>query len=188
MVPHRAHRKDRRPDRGAVQFIQRWCAGELRSFFARYHALHQCVDHDAAADGGDPAVEPARARRRRPPENNADDALRHARSVHFPGLHAGRVISAPRVVSHHSARNHRHDPTARHSLGRRSRLDVSDCHRDLAHHRHAFSHVARRPDHRARHRQRHFAHYHHRHRCAPARRARPGLENVCAQRRRGHPG
>ncbi len=35
-----------------VQFIQRRRAGELRDFFARDHALHQRVDHDAVADGG----------------------------------------------------------------------------------------------------------------------------------------
>ena len=43
--------------------VQRRRARELRDLFARHHALHQRVDHDAVADGGDPAARPAGARK-----------------------------------------------------------------------------------------------------------------------------
>src|SRR5207302_10786584 len=65
------------------QSVQRRRAGELRRLFAWDHALHQRLDHDAAAHGGDSAVEPARARRRRAPENHAVDPLRHTWVVHL---------------------------------------------------------------------------------------------------------
>ncbi len=41
---------------GALQSLQRRRARELRDLLVRHHALHQRVDHDAAADGGDSSL------------------------------------------------------------------------------------------------------------------------------------
>ena len=41
----------------ALQYFCRWRAGALRHIFSWDHALHQRIDHDAAADGGDTAAE-----------------------------------------------------------------------------------------------------------------------------------
>ena len=59
----RSSTKRRRQRRGAFQSFQRRCAGELRDLFARHHAVHQRVDHAAAAHGGDPEARPAGARK-----------------------------------------------------------------------------------------------------------------------------
>ena len=71
-------------------------------------------------------------------------------------------------------------------------MDVPHHHGDLAHRGHAVPDVAWRSDHRARHRQRHLADHHRRHRGAVARGARAGVENVradwCRRERPGESG
>ncbi len=71
MVSQCAHGKIWRRRGGAFQFVQRRRVGKLRDLFARYHALHQRVDHDAVADGGHSATWPAGAGRRRPAKDHA---------------------------------------------------------------------------------------------------------------------
>ena len=92
--------KTGRQRRGAVQSVQWWRAGELRDLFVRHHALHQRVDHDAVADGGDSAARPAGARRWRPAEDHAVHALCDGGALHFPGISAGDFVPASGVVSH----------------------------------------------------------------------------------------
>ena len=66
------------------------------------------------------------------------------------------------------------------SAGGGSGMVVPHRHRAFADDGHAVLDVARRSNHRARNRQRHFAYHHHRHCGAPARGAGPGLEDICA--------
>ena len=166
---------------GAVQFVQRWRAGKLRDLFVRHHALHQRIDHDAVADGGDSAAGPAGPGRRRPAEDHAVHALRDGRRFAFSRATCWRMsFQHPEAYHIDAAGNYRHDPAAWDSAGRRSGMDVSHRHGDFAHHRHAVPDVAGRSNHRARHRQRHFADHYHRHRGALARGAGPGLENLRA--------
>src|SRR5438552_9978544 len=56
MVSKRVNRKIRRESRGFVEFVQWRRIGKLRDIFTRDHALHQRIDHDAAAFGGNSAI------------------------------------------------------------------------------------------------------------------------------------
>src|SRR6266404_575849 len=93
----------------AVIVIVRLRAGELRDFFPGYYALHQRIDHDAVADRSDSAAWENGARRRRPAEDHAVNALRDGRVVPFPGIPAGIIFSASRIVAYDAAGNHRHE-------------------------------------------------------------------------------
>ena len=95
MVPQCRRCSVRRRRRRAVQSLQRRRAGALRDFLAGHHALHQRVDHAAAAHRGGPAARQARARGRRPAEDHAVHPLRHDRPVHVPGLPARPLLREP---------------------------------------------------------------------------------------------
>ena len=74
---------------GAVQYLQRRRAGELRDLLAWDHALYQRLDHVAVAGVGDPDFEQDAARGRRPAEDFAVHALCNGRVVRVPGVSAG---------------------------------------------------------------------------------------------------
>jgi hypothetical protein len=85
---------------------QRGRAGKLRDLLLGHYALYQCVDHDAVAHRSYSAARQNGARRWRPTEDHAVDALHHSVSLHFPRLPAGTVISASGIVPHDAAGNH----------------------------------------------------------------------------------
>ena len=109
LVSTRSPTKRGRRRRGAVQSVQRRRAGELRDLLARHHALHQRVDHAAAADGGHSAAGPTGAGRWRPAEDHAVHAVCDGRALHFPGISARGFVPASGVVSHDAARHHGDD-------------------------------------------------------------------------------
>ena len=67
----------------ALQFVQRRRARKLRNLFPGHHALHQRIDHDAVADGGDSPAWQVAARRWRAAKDHAVDALCDARACAF---------------------------------------------------------------------------------------------------------
>src|SRR5436190_20348111 len=103
MVPDVVDGKSRWERRGAVQFVQWRGARELRDFFARDHALHQRIDHDAAADGGHSEAGAAGQGRWWTPKNHAVYAIRDGGPLFGAGLPAGRFVSTPGVVPHDAA-------------------------------------------------------------------------------------
>ncbi len=163
MVSHLLEPAHWKRSRGTLQSVQRRGAGKLCSLFPGHYALHQRIDHDAVAYRGDSAAWPDGAGRRWAAKDHAVDALRDGRPVHFPGLSAGIVISAPGIVSYDAAGDHRHDQESRNSAGRRPWLDVSHRNGGFLDDRRAFIDVARRSNHRARYWQRNLAHHHHWH-------------------------
>src|SRR5439155_27107877 len=90
---------------GALQSVQRRGAGKLRSVFPGHYALHQRIDHDAVAYGGNSAAWPDGAWRRWGAKDHAVEALRDGRAVHFPRLFPGSVLSAPRILAYDASRN-----------------------------------------------------------------------------------
>ena len=111
-------------------------------------AVHQLVDHPAAADGGVAVPRAAvEGRRARPPQDHAVHALPDAAA-------RGRAVARHRHLSRAPDADRRRPAAGlRPGLGLPPRLhaDADD--------RHDVHHVARRADHRARHRQRHVAHH-----------------------------
>ena len=125
---------------------------------ARHHAVHQRVDHPAAADGRVAVPRAAvEGRRARPAQDHAVHALRHDPAERRAGARH-RVSSSserPEIAG---------GLPLVYSPGWGFRLhDGAD-----ADDRHGVHHVAGRADHRARHRQRHVAHHLRRHRRRPA--------------------
>ncbi len=129
---------------------------------ARHHAVHQRVDHPAAADRRLAVPRAAvEGRRARPAQDHAVHALRHDRAERRPGA---RHRDLPRA----------HDRDRRRTAARlQPRLGLPPDDRADADDRLGVRHVARRADHRARHRQRHVAHHLRRHRRRPAARGDP---------------
>ena len=115
---------------------------------AGHHALHQRVDHPAAADGGLAVPRAAvEGRGARPAEDHAVHALRHDPPRGRPG--------ARHRVFPRAQHRHRRRPAARLRAG----LGLPPDDGADADDRHDVRDVARRADHRARHRQRHVAHH-----------------------------
>ncbi len=188
MVSKRVNRKIRRESRGFVEFVQWRRIGKLRDIFTRDHALHQRIDHDAAAFGGNSAIGETRSRRWRTAKDHAIHPVHDRRPLHFSGISTRNLIPASGSLSRCVAGNFGDDCAVGHSSSRRSRMGFSRRDGDFSHHRNIDVDVAGRSNHRARHRERHFVDYHHWYRRAITGRARPGVENVCPERRRGDAG
>ena len=163
--PHPGRRHPRH-----VQHVRRWRHpphGDLR---AQHHAVHFRLDHHSADDDG---VADARAAQEGGRGRAQDDQPVHAVSHRGAGGVSG--LRHRRRAGRSQQRGHRSGPVLPH------------LHRDHAHRRHHVPDVARRADHAARHRQRHFADHHVGHRRAVAARRSPARSNSAA-RARSRPG
>ncbi len=141
--------------------------GDLRP---QHHALHLGLDHHPADDDG--VAHPRAAQeggRVRPQDDQPVHPLPHRAAGGVPVL------------------RHQHRPRRVRTGGRRSRPVLPHLDGDHAHRRHHVPDVARRADHLARHRQRHFADHPVRHRGANCRRRWPAPSNS-AGRARCRPG
>ncbi len=99
MVSKRVNRKIRRESRGFVEFVQRRRIGKLRDIFTGDHALHQRIDHDAAAFGGNSAIGETRSRRWRPAKDHAIHPVHDRRPLHFSGISTRNLIPASGSLS-----------------------------------------------------------------------------------------
>ena len=124
----------------------------------QHHAVHLGLDHHPAVDGGFPDP--------RKPEKGGRERAQEAQPIH-PLRH--RAAGRGAVLRHR--RRARGDARRRAIGGDRSGAVLPARHRRHADRRHRLSDVARRADHRARHRQRHLADHHGRHRRQSAARA-----------------
>ena len=147
MVSKRVNRKIRRESRGFVEFVQRRRIGKLRDIFTRNHALHQRIDHDAAAFGGNSAIGETRSRRWRPAKDHAIHPVHDCRPLHFSGIFTRNLIPASGSLSGRVAGNFGNDCAVRHSASRRSRMGFSDSDGDFPNHRHIVVDVAGRSNH-----------------------------------------
>ena len=144
---------------------------------ARHHAVHQRVDHPAAAHGRvavpGAAVE---GRRARAPEDHAVHPVRDDRAER-------RAVARHRV----SSSSDQTEIAGGLAAGLQPGLGLPADDGADADDRHGVHHVARRADHRARHRQRHVAHHLRGHRRRPAARGVHDVRSAAHRADGAHP-
>ena len=137
--------------------------GDLR---AQHHAVHLGLDHHPVDDDGLAHARSAQEGRRVGPQDHEPvHPVSHRGAGRVPVLrHRASACKAPAASS-------------------ATRVLLPDLDHDHAHRRHHVPDVAGRADHRARHRQRHFADHPGRHRRANCRRRSPARSNSAARAR-----